>query len=109
MTIQTVDNWETMHRQRFVLLANGTRMTTQGDVPILTKTANQQYQPSHFNESSFAREHFDVGLTDEWACIPDCGFYDDVFSIEDPIPFGEHFKDKYLVDLSEGYFAWSPY
>lgn len=97
--IQTVDNWQTMHRQRFVLLTNGTRMMTQGDVPILTETADQQYQPSYFNASSFAQEYFDVGLTDEWACIPDCGFYDGVFSIKNPIPFGEHFKDKYLADI----------
>ena len=97
--IQNPDNWQTMHRQRLVLLTNGTEMMTRDDVPILTQTADQHYQTSHFNASSFAQEHFDVGLTDTWGCIPDCGFYDEVFSIKKPIPLNEQFKDKYLIDV----------
>lgn len=97
--VQHSDDWQTMHRQRLVRLTNGTEMMTRGDVPILTQTVNQQYQTSHFNASSFAQEHFDVGLTDTWGCIPDCGFYDGIFSIKDPIPLNEQFKDKYLIDV----------
>lgn len=97
--IAVEDNWFRLHRQRFVHAANGTEMKSK-TVPILSKDNREQYQlVSEFNASEFASSHFDVGFTDSWGCIPDCSFYNDVWTYKEPKEFGEQFKAKYLVDI----------
>lgn len=97
--IAVEDNWFRLHRQRFVRAANSTEMKSE-TVPILSKDNREQYQlVPDFNASEFASSYFDVGFTDSWACIPDCSFYNDVWTYKEPKEFGEQFKAKYLVDI----------
>lgn len=97
--VQFADNWQHMHRQRFVKLANSTEMTTQ-TVPILSETSPKQYHShTEFHPSKFASEHFDVGFTKTFGCIPDCSFYKDVWTVKKPKHFSQTFKSKYLVDI----------
>lgn len=97
--VQVADNWQNMHRQRFVQLANSTEMANQ-TVAILSETKTHKYQNfTSFNPSKFAAEIFDVGFTEAFGCIPDCSFYDDVWTFKKPKDFSETFKSKYLVDI----------
>jgi hypothetical protein len=97
--VQLVDNWHQLHRQRFVQIANSTEMESR-TVPILTENSMKQYQNfSDFNPSNFSLDHFDVGFTEAWGCIPDCSFYDDVWTYKEPKDFSQQFKAKYLVDI----------
>ncbi|KAJ5154925.1 Lipopolysaccharide-modifying protein [Penicillium coprophilum] len=97
--VQLADNWQHMHRQRFVHITNGTEMSSE-TVSILSETKPGQYRPyPSFNPSNFSLDHFDVGFTEAWGCIPNCSFYDDVWTYKDPKDFSEQFKAKYLVDI----------
>ncbi|KAJ5180643.1 Lipopolysaccharide-modifying protein [Penicillium capsulatum] len=97
--IQLEDNWQRLHRQRFVRLANSTEMENQ-TVSILSKDTENQYRAvSDYNPFDFALSHFDVGFTDAWGCIPDCSFYSGVWTYKENLEFPEQFKSKYLVDI----------
>ncbi|KAJ5902163.1 Lipopolysaccharide-modifying protein [Penicillium taxi] len=96
---QVEDNWSRLHRQRFVRLANATEMNQQ-TVPILSKSSSEQYElVPNFQPSDFASSYFDVGFTEAWGCIPNCSFYDSVWTYKKPKKFSEQFKSKYLVDI----------
>jgi hypothetical protein len=97
--VQLADNWEHMHRQRFVHITNTTDMRTE-TVSILSETSLGQYRDyPDFHPSKFSLDHFDVGFTEAWGCIPNCSFYDDVWTYKKPKDFSEQFKAKYLVDI----------
>jgi hypothetical protein len=97
--VQVADNWQHMHRQRFVQLANSTELASK-TVPILSETSMNQYRNySDFYPSKFASQNFDVGFTEAFGCIPNCSFYKDVWTYKKPMPFSEQFKSKYLVDI----------
>ena len=98
---QTKDNWQRMHRQRLVSIVNSTEMEDQ-EVRILTEQPEQpgEYENLRkFRPSEFALNHTDVGFTETMSCVPDCSFYNDVFTMKPQAPFPEQFKQKYLVDV----------
>jgi len=98
---QLADNWRTMHRQRLVLMVNGTEMKDE-EVRILKETskATGEYENfSHFRPGKFADEHTDVGFVESWGCIPDCSFYNDVWTLKPQTTLAEQFKYKYVVDV----------
>ncbi|KAJ5728805.1 uncharacterized protein N7483_003313 [Penicillium malachiteum] len=96
--IQVEDNWHRLHRQRFVHMTNATEMNSQ-TVSILSQDMKNGYQPMDFQPAEFATSYFDVGFTEAWGCIPDCSFYDNVWTYKEPKDFSEQFKAKYLVDI----------
>ncbi|KAI4092555.1 MAG: hypothetical protein LQ344_003401 [Seirophora lacunosa] len=98
---QTADNWQRMHRQRLVNILNATEMADQA-VRILTEQPEQQGEFENFRQfhpSEFAANHTDVGFTGTMSCVPDCSFYDNVYTIKPTAPFPEQFKHKLLVDV----------
>ena len=100
--IQTESNWQRMHRQRLVMLLNGTEMQDKV-VRILTEQPEQKgaYENfTQFNPSSFAEKYTDVGFVETWGCVPDdCDFYNDVWTLKPKIPLPEQFKYRYLIDV----------
>ncbi|KAJ5682247.1 hypothetical protein N7462_005412 [Penicillium macrosclerotiorum] len=97
--VQLADNWWHLHRQRFVQMANATEMDSK-KVSILSKDNSGPYRGiSDFNAAEFASSFFDVGFTEAWGCIPNCSFYDNVWTYKKPKAFSEQFKSKYLVDI----------
>ena len=106
--VQIKENWETMHRQRLVRLLNGTFLAeSKSEVSILTQrpataalTEVGAYEPTRkFHPSAFAHAHTDVGFVDLWGCIPNCSFYDDVFSRKPQTSLTSQFRSKYLIDV----------
>lgn len=98
---QLADNWRQMHRQRLVMLLNGTEMQDQ-EVRILSENPENKgnYQNFHqFHPSKFANDHTDVGFVETWGCIPNCDFYNDVWTLKPQISLSEQFKYKYVVDV----------
>ena len=99
--IQLEDNWQRMHRQRLVMLLNGTEM--QGKVVrILTEQPEQKGEFENFrqfNPSEFAEKYTDVGFVETWGCIPNCDFYNDVWTLKPQISLSEQFKYRYLIDV----------
>ncbi|KAL8867895.1 MAG: hypothetical protein Q9174_005361, partial [Haloplaca sp. 1 TL-2023] len=98
---QTQDNWKKMHRQRLVQLVNSTEMRDR-DVRILTEQPEQEgvfENLRHWHPADFAANYTDVGFTETMSCIPDCSFYEPVFSMKPPSAFAEQFKQKFLVDV----------
>ena len=98
---QIEDNWQRMHRQRLVMLLNGTEMQSK-EVRILTELPEAKGEYENFRQfepSDFAKKHTDVGFTEAWGCIPDCHFYDHVWTFKPQIALSEQFADKYLVDV----------
>ncbi|KAJ5204360.1 CAZyme family GT90 [Penicillium cinerascens] len=97
--IQVEDNWHRLHRQRFVKTTNATEMESE-TVSILSKDSREKYElMSDFHPSDFASSYFDVGFTEAWGCIPDCSFYEGVWTYKEPKAFDEQFKAKYLADI----------
>lgn len=97
---QTESNWRHLHRQRFVMLMNATEMRGK-TVNILTEQPeNTKYERfGQFDPSGFADNHTDVGFTEAWGCIPDCGFYDNIWTIKEQVPLPEQFRYKFLADV----------
>ncbi|KAK5443330.1 hypothetical protein LTS15_010865 [Exophiala xenobiotica] len=105
--VQIEENWETMHRQRLVRLMNGTHLL-QSDTHAKVLTAkredlnkeNTTYEVyDHFQPAPFADRHSDVGFVESWGCVPDCSFYDNVFSWKPQVSLTSQFKSKYLIDV----------
>lgn len=99
--VNTVDNWKTMHRQRLVLISNATIMANE-EVRIMAQDSEldgSYVNNAKFNASAFADDHNDVGFTEPHACVPDCSFYDGVWTYKNMTTLGEQFKSKYLVDV----------
>ena len=101
--VQLKDNWQKMHRQRLVMLSNGTVMQGK-EVRILTEKASKkgEYENSeHFQPSRFAERHTDIGFVEAWGCVPDnhCPFYANVWTLKPQIGLSEQFKYKFLVDV----------
>ena len=98
---QTQDNWRQMHRQRLVMQVNATEMAGK-EVRILTEMPEKRGEYENYREfhpSHFAEEHTDVGFTETMSCIPDCSFYDNVWTLKPPVKLGEQFENKFLVDV----------
>jgi hypothetical protein len=97
----TADNWRDMHRQRLVLLTNGTEMASK-EVRIMVEDSNKKgfYENyEHFNPSQYAFQHSDVGFTESFACVPDCSFYDNVWTYKNMTTLGQQFEAKFVVDV----------
>ena len=98
---QNTDNWRTMHRQRLVQGVNSTELAGK-EIRILTEQIEKKGEYENyrdFHPSTFAATHTDVGFTETWGCVPDCSFYENVFSIKPQMTLGEQFKNKFLVDV----------
>jgi hypothetical protein len=103
----TADNWRNMHRQRLVLLANETIMAGKA-VRIMSQSAQGQYENyDHFQPSAFAKKHTDVGFTEPFACVPDCSFYDSVWTYKNKTTLSQQFMSKFLIDVDSRVRAWA--
>ena len=99
--VQVKDNWQRMHRQRLVMLMNSTEMKSK-EVRVLTELPEAQGEYENFRQfvpSEFAEQHTDVGFTEAWGCVPNCSFYDNVWTFKPQITLSEQFEDKYVVDV----------
>ena len=105
--VQIAENWQTMHRQRLVQLFNGTQIQKDSkEVNVLTQHHGEGGQENitydvhdHFQPSQFADQHSDIGFVQAWGCVPDCSFYDEVFSWKDQTTLTSQFKSRYLIDV----------
>lgn len=105
--VQTEDNWATMHRQRLVQLLNGTELSASAKkVKILTEQRHASGQPNatyepyeRFDPSQFADRYSDIGFVESWGCVPNCSFYDSVFSWKPQTSLTSQFRSKYLIDV----------
>lgn len=98
---QTADNWQEMHRQRLVKHVNSTLMAER-EVNILTEQLEVKGEYANFRSfhpSTFAAAHTDVGFTETMGCVPNCDFYDGVWTFKEGTTLGEQFKNKFLVDV----------
>ena len=100
--VQVEDSWRRMHRQRLVMLLNGTEMADK-EVRILTEQfeAKGEYENfRQFKPSEFAEKHTDVGFTEAWGCVPNCSYlYDGIWTFKPQITLSEQFKSKFVVDV----------
>lgn len=99
--VQIENNWRLMHRQRLVMLTNSTEMQGK-EVRILTEQTGKKGEYENFRQfqpSKFAEEHTDVGFTEAWGCVPNCDFYNDVWTLKPQMPHSGQFKYKYLIDV----------
>jgi len=106
--VQIAENWQRMHRQRLVQLFNGTWMSKAANVvTVLTQDREQSASQGNitydlydqFQPSQVADLHSDVGFVEAWGCVPDCSFYDTVFSWKAQTALTSQFKYKYLIDV----------
>lgn len=105
--VQTDDNWARMHRQRLVQLFNGTHAKeTDVKAKILSQRKfevpqqNTTYEAfDKFQPAQFADQHGDIGFVESWGCVPNCSFYDSVFSWKPQVSLTSQFKSKYLIDV----------
>jgi hypothetical protein len=105
--VQIKENWTRLHRQRLVMLSNGTLLGNDSTATILTQAPppnTSSYVPHHsFHPSEFANKYTDIGFTEAWGCVPgDCPFYKDpvqVWTYKPPVTLSEQFKNKFLVDV----------
>ena len=98
---QLKENWRRMHRQRLVMILNATEMVDK-EVRILAEQPERKGEYENFRQfrpSEFAANHTDVGFTETWGCIPNCDFYEHVFSIKEQVSLSEQFQSKFLVDV----------
>lgn len=110
---QTAENWQKLHRQRLVMQTNSTLLIGK-EVRVLTETPEKKGEYENFRgfrPAKFAGEYTDVGFTETPGCIPDCDFYKDVWTLKDPIPLAETFKNKFVVDVDGHSFSgrWSAF
>jgi hypothetical protein len=97
-----VENWKDMHRQRLVLITNGTIMANK-EVRIMTESPGTRgvYENfNHFHPNQFANKHTDIGFTGATNCVPeDCNFYEGVWTYKNETTLMEQFKNKFVVDV----------
>ena len=96
---QNKDNWRKMHRQRLVML---TGSESNHDARILNEQPEQQGEYENyrqFHPADYAKNHTDIGFTETWGCVPDCGFYNGVWDLKNQIDLPDQFQHKYLVDV----------
>ena len=48
---------------------------------------------------SHALDHSDVGFTETMSCVPNCSFYDGVWTYKSQMSLSEQFRSKYVVDV----------
>ena len=97
----TAENWKDMHRQRLVLITNATVMANK-EVQIMSETIGTRgvYENfNHFQPSQFAEEYTDIGFTASTACVPNCDFYEGVWTYKNLTLLSEQFRNKYVVDV----------
>lgn len=97
----TRENWKNMHRQRLAIITN-TTMLGDSEVRIMGETAavDGHYENfDHYQPSQFAKEHTDVGFTEAFACVPDCSFYEGVWTYKNLTSLSEQFMSKFVVDV----------
>ena len=98
---QNADNWRRMHRQRLVMDLNSTLLADK-EVRILTEQPEKKGEYENYREyhpSAFVGEHTDVGFVEAWGCVPDCGFYDGVWTLKPQTSLSDQFQNKFLVDV----------
>ena len=110
---QNADNWKNLHRQRLVMQSNSTLMADK-EVRIMTEMPEKKGEYENFRAfqpAQFAENHTDVGFTETWGCVPDCNFYNDVWTLKEMIPLAETFKNKFVVDVDGHSFSgrWSAF
>jgi hypothetical protein len=97
----TADNYKNMQRQRLTLFTNGTIMANN-DVRIMSQSIGTKgvYENfPNFHPAEFANKHTDVGFTEPIACVPNCEFYNDVWTYKNMTTLTQQFENKYLVDI----------
>ena len=97
----TADNWKDMHRQRLVQITNGTVMASK-EVRIMSESTGTRGVYENFNNflpSQFANQYTDIGFTGTAACVPNCDFYNDVWTLKKETLLMEQFRNKYVVDV----------
>lgn len=103
----TLEYWKGMHRNRMVNLANSTSMANK-TVSIMKQDPER---PGHYgnmekyNVTTFLEHHADIGFTGTDSCVPDCKFYDDIWTFKEEVPMAEQFKYKYLIDVDGASFS----
>ena len=98
---QNADNWKPFHRQRLVMGLNGSELAGK-KVRILTEQPEKRGEYENYRDfqpSMFAENHTDVGFTETWGCVPDCGFYENVFALKPQVSLSEQFRSKFVVDV----------
>ncbi|CAG8956614.1 hypothetical protein HYFRA_00011925 [Hymenoscyphus fraxineus] len=99
--VNTADNWKKMHRQRLVMISNSTILANE-KVRVMVQDPEVEgtyTNDVNFNASEFAADHSDVGFTEPHACVPDCNFYEGVWTYKNITTLSEQFRSKYLVDV----------
>ena len=103
---QNEENWSRMHRQRLVRLLNSTYLAqTDTRLDILAVDAqadgrNITYsEQAGFTPATFADEYSDVGFVSPMSCVPNCDFYNEIFSWLPEINMTSHFNHKWLIDV----------
>ncbi|KAK5080138.1 hypothetical protein LTR70_008941 [Exophiala xenobiotica] len=118
--VQIDTNWQTMHRQRLVQLMNGTHMALENQsVAVLTQDTSNggsqgfspfadlglpstppvTYHNTTFHPGVFADKISDIGFVESWGCVPNCDFYNDVFTYKPQTSLTSQFRSKYLIDV----------
>ncbi|ESZ95270.1 glycosyltransferase family 90 protein [Sclerotinia borealis F-4128] len=97
----TAETWKNMHRQRLALLTNGTVMQdTNVNIMAMDPDNAGAYKPyDQFQPGEFATKYTDVGFTEPYSCVPDCGFYDNVWTYKSAVELTDQFKRKFLIDV----------
>ncbi|KAK4906275.1 hypothetical protein LTR49_024561 [Elasticomyces elasticus] len=92
------EEWKKMHRQRLVSLTNATTLD-DSTISVFADSKTGTYAPASFQPSKFAAQHTDVGFTGFIACLPNCSFYETIFSLKSIKSLAQTFRSKYLVDV----------
>lgn len=97
----TADNWKDMHRQRLALKTNATVMA-HAYAKLLKEDIGEDgtyVNYDYFRPSDFATNHTDVGFTAPFACVPNCDFYNGIWTYKNMTTLSEQFKSKYVIDI----------
>ncbi|KAA8568060.1 hypothetical protein EYC84_008477 [Monilinia fructicola] len=104
----TPETWKNMHRQRLVLLTNGTVMKdTNVNIMAMDPNNTGTYKPyDHFQPSEFATKYTDVGFTEPASCVPNCDFYNDVWTYKSSVSLTNQFKIRVFGIKSTIFREW---
>jgi hypothetical protein len=101
------DNWRAMHRQRLVMMLNGTEMQGKA-VSIISQVPGQTSLYSYFfnfRPSAFALKYADVGFTEPLGCGPNCSAHDSTWTYKNETALGEQFRNAFIVDIDGSSFS----